>query len=619
MEQTPATVLLETSKPGSDSVSRLFIDPLRVLEARESADLPALFAQIEDATAKGYFAAGSFAYECGQYFEPKVAARAGTAQGSPSYPLAWLGIYERCYRFDHDSGVFVDGDPSGLTELRNQDPAPQSSEPAPLEIIPGLSEGEFGERIQQIHEWIRAGDVYQLNFTFPLRMRITERPAVLYARLRRRQPVEYGAFLHCQAGRHILSFSPELFFRVEREGTSRLITAQPMKGTARRGRTTAEDRQIAEWLHNDIKNRSENVMIVDLIRNDLGRLCNYGSVRVESLFDVESYATLWQMTSTVTGELRPEASFEQVFRALFPCGSITGAPKVRAMQLLGQIEDEPRGVYTGAIGYLSRERTAFNVAIRTLDLEGERATMGVGGGIVIDSDAMEEFRECQLKAGFLTRAEEPFSLIESLLWQRGYPFIELHLDRLEDSSEFFGFACDRTAVKVALLTVANSFPNQPPRKVRLLLDFDGNFHIEDEEIQEISDTEPPRIGRVRIASQRTDPDDRFFFHKTTRRPLYDNASKAAKEAGFDDVLFLNTRGEISEGAVNNVFIEKNGRWLTPPVSCGLLPGIYRRHLLETRRDIEERILYLRDLRTADAIYLTNAVRGLRRVTIDWES
>ncbi len=556
MEQTPATVLLETSKPGSDSVSRLFIDPLRVLEARESADLPALFAQIEDATAKGYFAAGSFAYECGQYFEPKVAARAGTAQGSPSYPLAWLGIYERCYRFDHDSGVFVDGDPSGLTELRNQDPAPQSSEPAPLEIIPGLSEGEFGERIQQIHEWIRAGDVYQLNFTFPLRMRITERPAVLYARLRRRQPVEYGAFLHCQAGRHILSFSPELFFRVEREGTSRLITAQPMKGTARRGRTTAEDRQIAEWLHNDIKNRSENVMIVDLIRNDLGRLCNYGSVRVESLFDVESYATLWQMTSTVTG---------------------------------------------------------------TLDLEGEHATMGVGGGIVIDSDAMEEFRECQLKAGFLTRAEEPFSLIESLLWQRGYPFIELHLDRLEDSSEFFGFACDRTAVKVALLTVANSFPNQPPRKVRLLLDFDGNFHIEDEEIQEISDTEPPRIGRVRIASQRTDPDDRFFFHKTTRRPLYDNASKAAKEAGFDDVLFLNTRGEISEGAVNNVFIEKNGRWLTPPVSCGLLPGIYRRHLLETRRDIEERILYLRDLRTADAIYLTNAVRGLRRVTIDWES
>ena len=212
-----------------------------------------------------------------------------------------------------------------------------------------------------------------------------------------------------------------------------------MKGTARRGRTTSEDREIAAELAADPKNRAENVMIVDLIRNDLGRICSFGSVRVDQLFNVKRYSTLWQMTSTVSGELRPEIGYGQIFRALFPCGSITGAPKVRAMQLLAQIEDEPRGVYTGAIGFFSREETVFNVAIRTLALESGKAVMGVGGGIVIDSQAEEEFRECRLKAEFLTRSAEPFSLIETMLWDGGFPLMELHLDRLADSAEYFEF------------------------------------------------------------------------------------------------------------------------------------------------------------------------------------
>jgi para-aminobenzoate synthetase/4-amino-4-deoxychorismate lyase len=385
-----------------------------------------------------------------------------------------------------------------------------------------------------------------------------------------------------------------------------------MKGTSHRGRTTSEDREIADRLAGDPKNRAENVMIVDLIRNDLGRICTFGSVRVEKLFEVERYPTLWQMTSTVSGELRPEIGYEQIFRALFPCGSITGAPKIRAMQLLAQIEETPRGIYTGAIGFFSQEQTVFNVAIRTLVLENGEATMGVGGGIVIDSEANSEFRECRLKAEFLTRTTEPFSLIETMLWNGDYPLIDLHLDRLADSADYFGFTCDRAGVQAALLAEANLFADQRQRKVRLLLHSDGTTHIVAESMAVLSSAEPARVS---IASERMDPDNRFLFHKTTNRKIYDSAFAAAVSAGFNDIFFLNTRGEVTEGAISNVLIEKDGRWYTPPVVCGLLPGVYRRFLLETRADLEEKIFTLDDVRNADAVYICNAVRGLRRADV----
>ena len=649
VERTPAALLLESSSAACSSracttggapepishepISRLFLSPLRVLIANEPQELPALFAQIETATAQGHFAAGFFTYECGNALEPKAAPKAGpkaaaqlVAHPSTAQPLAWFGIYPQSYLFDHAAGAFIDRDPPGLTPALTNTAAPASSShpsspPAPLELRLALTPQQYASRIDTIHEWIRAGDVYQLNFTFPLRARIAASPAALYATLRSRQPVEYGAFVHWQPGRYFLSLSPELFFRVEEQGDTRLITTRPMKGTAPRGRTTGEDRQIAEWLRTDPKNRSENVMIVDLLRNDLGRLCTYGSVRVEDLFSIERYPSLWQMTSTVIGELRPAVGYADIFRALFPCGSITGAPKVHAMELLAQIEDEPRGIYTGAIGFFSRTRTIFNVAIRTLELEsnggedGHNAKMAVGSGIVIDSNAADEFRECQLKAEFLTRRYEPFSLVETLLWQGHYPLIELHLDRLADSANYFGFPCDRAAVKAALLAVAATFLHPAPRKIRLLVDPEGSLHIE----HAVISTEPPQPARVCIASQRTDPSDPMLFHKTTHRPLYTRESKAASDAGFCDVLFLNYQGQVTEGAVCNVFIEKAGCWITPPVECGLLAGVYRRYLLETKPHIEQRILTLHDLQTANAIYLTNAVRSLRRVTLAAEN
>jgi len=395
VEHTPATVLLECGKPNdtktnTEDCTRLFVAPVQVCAANEAEEIAGLFKQIEKAVAAGQFAAGFFTYDCGACFEPK----AGMVAKRPGQPLAWFGIYERSYRFNHATCTFPDGEPAELERFRGGADEPENARSIKADL--GLTEGQYAERIAAIHEWIRSGDVYQLNFTVPYQVRVGERVAELYARLRERQPVEYGTFLHWEPGRRILSFSPELFFRIDDECGERRITTQPMKGTAARGRTTHEDRERAEWLRNDPKNRSENVMIVDLLRNDLGRLAKFGSVRAENLFAVERYPTLWQMTSTVRGELRAEVGFHDIFRALFPCGSITGAPKVRAMQLLAELEEQPRGVYTGAIGYFSPQRTVFNVAIRTLELDGDEGKMGVGSGIVIDSDAKEEYSECVL-------------------------------------------------------------------------------------------------------------------------------------------------------------------------------------------------------------------------------
>ncbi|MGD0731053.1 MAG: aminodeoxychorismate synthase component I [Terracidiphilus sp.] len=704
VEQSPATVLLECAAPSadSDSLTRLFTAPSRIVAVHEYAQIPSIFAEIGQAVAAGHYAAGFFSYECGNFFEPT----AGLHSSVPGEPLAWFGIYQRPWIFDHETGKFLGEPPPALAQLRARDDDPVA-EPQ-IDASFALTEEQYAERIAAIHQWIHSGDVYQLNFTAPFHVRALASSAALYQLLRTRQPVPYGAFLHWQPGRRILSFSPELFFQLQQQGSTRRITTRPMKGTAPRGRTTREDRELAEWLCNDPKNRSENVMIVDLLRNDLGRICKFGAVRAENLFAVERHPTLWQMTSTVTGDLRPDVNFQQIFRALFPCGSITGAPKVRAMQLLAQLESQPRGVYTGAIGFFSKEKTVFNVAIRTLSFDGERGTMGVGSGIVIDSGPAGEFRECLLKAEFLTGpsshvpkpSPDQFSLVEVLLWNGDYPLIELHLDRFEDSAAYFAFPCDRAAIKAALLAHAATFthcqpsiipdnlrapscPSErtervegpavpvlaagvgnrdpqsagPARKVRLLLNREGDLIIKSEPLPGTTDGIKPL--RVRIALERTDPQNPMLFHKTTHRPVYVEALKAAIQAGFDDVLFLNLRGEVTESALHNIVIQKDGYLFTPPVECGLLAGVHRRHLLENRpetknrgprgqvfvrgvedrgprgqvfvrgvedwgprgqvfvRGVEERVLSIHDLRQADVIYLSNAVRGLRPAFIDW--
>jgi len=607
VERTPGAVLLESAPSGAGSPSRLFLSPETILVACDARGLDALFERIDAALQRGNLAAGYFAYECGGCFEPK----AGMRPSPPGQPLAWIGIYSHCHSFDHVTGAFIDADPLATPETGSAD------EPGFAHATDAqwsLDEPEYASRIDAIHELIRAGDVYQLNFTFPIHFKVAGAAADLYAALRHRQPVDYGAFLHCDSGRRILSFSPELFFRIDEKAPSRRIVTRPMKGTAPRGRTNAEDRAISEWMRGDAKNRSENVMIVDLLRNDLGRLCEFGSVKVDELFAVERHPSLWQMTSTISGDLRAGVGFREVFRALFPSGSVTGTPKVRAMQLLAQLEREPRGVYTGAIGFFSPEQTVFNVSIRTVELNASSGRMGVGSGIVIDSVAADEFQECALKASFLTNAPEPFKLIETMLWDGKYPLLEMHLDRLLDSAQYFGYPCDREQVKAALIRTAEGFHEGSPQRVRLTLADDGELGIEHRPMDRIHDDPLP----VYLSAERIDAANRFLFHKTTNRALYIDAHNAARRAGYADLLFLNREGQLTEGSVSNVFIERNGQWFTPPGKCGLLHGVYRRHLLATHPKIEERILTIDDLKAADRVYISNAVSGLRRVVIDWD-
>lgn len=568
-----------------------------MLTAESLDELPALFVQIEQALGNGSFVAGFFSYECGEHFE-RVSPVPSIAIGTP---LAWFGVYRCAYVFNHCTGCFEGELPKELRESY-----PDEIEFAVSNVRLGVTEHAYSSKIDAIHEYIRAGETYQINLTDKFKFGFSGSPAALFAALTAAQPVPYSAWIH-MGDQHILSFSPELFFRI-RDG--RIIT-RPMKGTARRGRTLEEDEAIAAWLKSDPKNCAENVMIVDLLRNDIGRLCEFGSVRVEELFSIEKYDTLFQMTSTVSGTLRPGLRPYDIFKGVFPSGSITGAPKIRAMQIISQLEQQPRGVYAGSIGFFSPNgESVFNVAIRTILLHGNRGEMGVGGGITIDSLASEEYRECLLKAEFLTRSDSPFELIESLLWNGQYPLLASHLQRMEASARYFSFVFDRSEAEELLHSNARMISPEVPHKVRLTLDRQGTMRIDNTNLNSRTES-----GLVMISPRCTSSADRFLYHKTTHRQLYNEMFERAQQEGYDDVLFFNERKELTEGAISNVFVEVGGKLLTPPVSCGLLPGIYRQYLLATNPLAAERILNLEDLLNADAVYICNAVRGMRKATI----
>ncbi len=583
---------------GENGRSYLFLDPAHVLIAGAAEELPAVFAEIERQRESGAYVAGFLSYEAGGHFE-RIRSAIPAAAG---LPLAWFGVYPRACVFDHRTGRFEGEAPDDLLP----EAPPVGGGFAIRNVRPGISLLDYAAKVAVIQEYIRAGDVYQVNLTDKLWFDFCGSPETMFAVLSEQQRVAYSAFVGL-GDKHILSFSPELFFR--RRG-DRLAT-RPMKGTARRGQDPAEDEALADWLRNDPKNRSENIMITDLLRNDLGRICEYGSVRAEELFTVEKYETLFQMTSTVAGTLRTGWSAYDIFASLFPCGSVTGAPKVRAMEIIRELEQAPRGVYTGAIGFFSPGgETVFNVPIRTIVLEDGCGEMGIGSGIVIDSVAEDEYRECLLKADFLTQNAPPFRLIESILWDGEYRLLPFHRQRLQSSAACFGFKFDEEAVPRLLDAKAGQFQRGARYKVRLLMDATGALSCEALPLDEAKE-----VGTIAVSAMRTSSADLFLRHKTTCRQRYDQILSQARLRGYDEVLFLNEGAEVTEGAISNVFIEKAGHWYTPPLSCGLLPGVRRRHLLETNPDAREKILRLEDLQSADAIYLCNAVRGLRRVTL----
>jgi para-aminobenzoate synthetase/4-amino-4-deoxychorismate lyase len=590
------SVLLQTSRLDADNYkSYLFLDPCVILKAESAEELPDIFLQIEKHLAEGRYVAGYVSYEAGYHFQGVVENLQGES------PLAWFGVYDEPAVFDHREGAFT-----GATLPSLPLPAsPLASGMNPDDVALALNREAYGDKIKEIKERIASGATYQVNFTDRIALESSASPAELFGRLSRQQAVAYSAMIHA-GGRHILSFSPELFFRVQ----DRRIVTRPMKGTWARGLDAAEDAVAALQLQNDEKNRSEHLMIVDLLRNDLGRVCETGSVRVDDLFSIERYETLLQMTSTVSGVLPHGLTWYELFRSLFPSGSITGAPKISTMEIIRELEESPRGVYTGAIGFFAPSGEAtFNVAIRTLVLEDGRLSMGVGGGIVNDSEADAEYDECRLKASFLTRSQPEFELIETMLWDGVYTLLDLHLERLQLSAHYFGFAFELEKIVAEIERLAATFAPLSRHRVRMTLDKFGRIALTSAALVEAS-----KICRVGVAQERTFSGDVFLRHKTTQRSLYERAFRLAQVEGFDEVLFLNERGEVTEGAISNVFARLDGTLVTPPVSCGLLPGVYRRHLLDAAPRAKERILTLEDLRVVEEIYLCNSVRGIRRVT-----
>lgn len=544
-----------------------FGSPDNTIVARTLPEVIPCLQQIAAGVARGQYAAGFLAYEAAPAFDPALRTR------SPGdLPLLWFGLYR-------------------AVERR----APQPAQPeAAIEVgpwTPLVSADTYRDNIRRIRELIAAGDTYQVNYTFPLQAAFRGEARSWFARLCAAQQADYCADLDLGRWR-ILSASPELFFRLQGE---RLET-RPMKGTRPRGRWAAEDRALADALAASEKDRAENVMIVDLLRNDMARISLADSVQVQSLYDVEAYPTVWQMTSTIRSRTR--ATVPEIIRALFPSGSVTGAPKIRTMEIIRDLEPFPRGVYCGAIGWWAPDGQAeFNVAIRTvtLDTRSGQALYNVGSGITYGSSAADEYEECLLKATLLTRRSPNFELLETLRCEDGkYFLLAEHLDRLAASAEYFGFACDRAGIEKALLAAAG-----PNLKVRLLLRKEGTFQIQP------SPLAPPAILRVGFAAEPVDVNDIFLYHKTTCRAIYQEALAARPDC--DEVLLWNTRGELTESTIANVVLDLDGQLWTPPLACGLLEGVFRRHLLATGV-IRERVLTREDARRARAIRLINSVR-----------
>ena len=609
VESTPNAILLETSRfDAANRHSYLFLNPTHIFTATTPDEVPTLFAQIEAALTAGLHIAGYFSYECAAHFEPSTARRELKPSPSVQDPLAHLAAYPAPIVFDHATGTFLTPPPPLPDKLLLSAHAPS---PSAQDLR--IPTPDYLAAIEKIEAYIAAGDTYQVNFTDAIQFPTTVSPATLFTTLSQNQSVAYAAFLNL-TDHHILSLSPELFFHLD--GPTHKIATRPMKGTMPRGLDTAEDAAASLALQCDEKNRAEHVMIVDLLRNDLGRICLPGSVRVDDLFSIERYQTLLQMTSTISATLRPRISFYDIFAAMFPCGSITGAPKIRTMQIIRELEAHPRGIYTGAIGFIAPDRSAtFSVAIRTLVLRNGQAHMGVGGGIVADSVPEDEHRECLLKASFLSQTHRPFKLIETILFDQHYHRLSLHLDRLESSAAYFDFACDRTSVEAQLRAFAASLDLTQRHRVRLLLAPDGTASISAQTL-----AEDPPTATVTLSPHRTHSADPFLRHKTTNRTLYNEELTLARADHFDEVLFLNERGELTEGAISNLFLEvpeapgHAGKLLTPPLASGVLPGIMRRHLLETLPNVEERVLTLADLQPPNTLWLCNSLRGLRRVT-----
>jgi para-aminobenzoate synthetase/4-amino-4-deoxychorismate lyase len=562
--------------PEGDTL-RVYVSPIAEFCTARIDEVRSILAILEQQVIRGYHVAGYLSYEAAPAFDP-----AFQTHRPRELPLLWFGVY-REPRYE---------------ALPTSAPL---SQPA-LNWKPSLEKAAYGASLARIREHIAAGDTYQVNFTYPFEAHFDAEPEAWFLERLQAQQCRYAAYLDL-GEQVIMSLSPELFFALDGDR----ITTRPMKGTRPRGMGSADDRAMAEALRNSSKERAENLMIVDMLRNDLGRVCAVNSIEVPELFSIERYPTVWQMTSTVTGHC--EAPVPEIFAALFPCASVTGAPKIETMKIIRELEAGPRGVYCGAIGWWAPERQArFSVAIRTATVNREKgiARYAAGSGVTWDSDMEREYQECEQKTAVLYHTQPPFELLASLrLEPSGYFLLEEHLDRLADSAAYFGYAFAREKAHDAL-EAYRAQVERFPAKVRLLHDKHGNLKITDEPLP------APIPWKVGLARAPIDSQQPWTHHKTTRRECYDDAR--ATRPDCTDVVLWTRDGQLTESTFANIVLRFGKKRYTPQLAAGLLPGVFRRHLLEAG-EIEERILTVDDLGKADEIRLINSVR--RWIEVEW--
>lgn len=614
LHPTPACFALLDDAQGDGQGSRLYTGLERVLRCdvagSDASAWPGLWREVQLALDAGGYVVAVLTYELGASLQdvPAWDAVPEMALGSQ------LLVFAKCERLDREQvSAFLsassEGEVAGVRGLKAS-----------------VTQEAFTRAIETVRAYIAAGDTYQVNYTYRLHFQTYGSALALYLALRQRQPVPYGALICLPNGEAVLSLSPELFIR----HTAGRLFARPMKGTAAATGDEVQDRMIAEALRQDEKNRAENLMIVDLLRNDLGRIARTGSVSVPRLFEVNRYSSVLQMTSDIEADLRSELSLAEIMSALFPCGSITGAPKRRTMEIIREIESEPRGIYTGAIGWFDPPIApshlgdfCLSVPIRTLvlgteDAQGNRrGMMGVGAGIVYDSQPYEEFLECQLKAKFLTGLQPHFELFETMHAHQGSSceaacnHWQRHLQRLKNSAEYFGFPYDEETITQQVRAFCAILPPQGAYRLRLALRAKGEIVISHAPLNDL--IEPVKLA---IAPLPCTMSPTFLAHKTSHRQQYDQAWQAAEKQGAFDQLFVNADGWVTEGGRSNIFIRQGEQWFTPPLSAGVLPGIMRAVLLDdVSMNAGEKPLRLEDVLRADEIILCNSLRGVMRVTL----
>lgn len=560
------------------SHERVFRDPRAVVRVHRLEEVGPALEEVRRHVADGLTAAGFVAYEAAPAFDAAL-----TAHPPDGRPLLWFGLFEQA--------------------ALEASPPPDADAYALSGWTPCIDRGRYAEALTRIREYIAAGDTYQVNYTYPLEARFSGDALAWCRQLCRAQRTAYGAYID-GGDFKVLSASPEIFFALEGDR----VHSRPMKGTRARAMTQAADVEVARALVKAQKDRAENVMIVDMVRNDLGRLAR-DLVETPALFQVERYPTVWQMTSTVSA--RTDAEVPEILAALFPCASVTGAPKYRTTAIIRALEPSPRGVYCGAVGFWAPGRQAqFSVGIRTVwqDVASGVVRYHTGSGVTWDSDPGEEFEECVQKAAVLGYAPPRFALLETLLYHGGYHLLREHLDRLEASAAYFGFAFMRERMTQQLAREARWY-GAGPRRVRVLLSEDGALTLEHSPYVEMAGA-----FRVCLSARPVDASDVFLYHKTTHRRVYEEAR--AERAAYDDVVLYNGAGELTETTIGNLVLEfGDGARYTPPISSGLLAGTFRRHLL-ARGEIAERVLRREDLEAARKVWVINSVRGWVRAVVD---